>query len=142
MYIDTGGSLSLGMLVFFLMIRRPPRSTRTDTLFPYTTLFRSPANLGDEQFVDLAPVHVDDLEAPALVGECLALGRQMLQDRKRMARRGRIVAILAQLDVEPPGHLVGRHRSGEQQAAVVALDDDRLRRNSSVEGRRLSGVLG
>src|SRR3546814_7826092 len=28
---------------FFLMIRRPPRSTRTDTLFPYTTLFRSKA---------------------------------------------------------------------------------------------------
>src|SRR3546814_15255965 len=28
---------------FFLMIRRPPRSTRTDTLFPYTTLFRSMA---------------------------------------------------------------------------------------------------
>src|SRR3546814_3226206 len=27
---------------FFLRIRRPPRSTRTDTLFPYTTLFRSP----------------------------------------------------------------------------------------------------
>src|SRR3546814_960431 len=28
-------------MCFFLMIRRPPRSTRTDTLFPYTTLFRS-----------------------------------------------------------------------------------------------------
>src|SRR3546814_7374055 len=28
-------------LFFFLIIRRPPRSTRTDTLFPYTTLFRS-----------------------------------------------------------------------------------------------------
>src|SRR3546814_8867098 len=28
----------------FLMIRRPPRSTRTDTLFPYTTLFRSLRN--------------------------------------------------------------------------------------------------
>src|SRR3546814_15031226 len=27
--------------IFFLMIRRPPRSTRTDTLFPYTTLVRS-----------------------------------------------------------------------------------------------------
>src|SRR3546814_4594728 len=27
--------------IFLLMIRRPPRSTRTDTLFPYTTLFRS-----------------------------------------------------------------------------------------------------
>src|SRR3546814_18922635 len=31
----------LCMFCFFLMIRRPPRSTRTDTLFPYTTLFRS-----------------------------------------------------------------------------------------------------
>src|SRR3546814_12141948 len=33
------------MFFFFLMIRRPPRSTRTDTLFPYTTLFRSPPQL-------------------------------------------------------------------------------------------------
>src|SRR3546814_918435 len=33
--------LSLTSDFFFLMIRRPPRSTRTDTLFPYTTLFRS-----------------------------------------------------------------------------------------------------
>src|SRR3546814_11221446 len=32
--------------VFFLMIRRPPRSTRTDTLFPYTTLFRSATRSG------------------------------------------------------------------------------------------------
>src|SRR3546814_1090972 len=29
------------LFIFFLMIRRPPRYTRTDTLFPYTTLFRS-----------------------------------------------------------------------------------------------------
>src|SRR3546814_18635222 len=34
-------SLWLCSVFFFLMIRRPPRSTRTDTLFPYTTLFRS-----------------------------------------------------------------------------------------------------
>src|SRR3546814_7566653 len=33
----------LYFIFFFLMIRRPPRSTRTDTLFPYTTLFRSGA---------------------------------------------------------------------------------------------------
>src|SRR3546814_9326806 len=32
------------MSFFFLMIRRPPRSTSTDTLFPYTTLFRSRAH--------------------------------------------------------------------------------------------------
>src|SRR3546814_12079369 len=36
------GYYVLFWLFFFLMIRRPPRSTRTDTLFPYTTLFRSP----------------------------------------------------------------------------------------------------
>src|SRR3546814_19532041 len=30
--------------IFFLMILLPPRSTRTDTLFPYTTLFRSPTH--------------------------------------------------------------------------------------------------
>src|SRR3546814_3545156 len=40
--------------MFFLMIRRPPRSTRTDTLFPYTTLFRSqgygrPGGQSDDQ---------------------------------------------------------------------------------------------
>src|SRR3546814_4716512 len=34
-------------LIFLLMIRRPPRSTRTDTLFPYTTLFRSLATSED-----------------------------------------------------------------------------------------------
>src|SRR3546814_15307367 len=34
-------SYVLVSIIFFLMIRRPPRSTRTDTLFPYTTLFRS-----------------------------------------------------------------------------------------------------
>src|SRR3546814_2996921 len=38
-------------VVFFLMIRRPPRSTLTDTLFPYTTLFRS--------------LHVPDARRPA-----------------------------------------------------------------------------
>src|SRR3546814_11727329 len=33
--------MSSSLYCFFLMIRRPPRSTRTDTLVPYTTLFRS-----------------------------------------------------------------------------------------------------
>src|SRR3546814_10563619 len=36
----------LFLFFFFLMIRRPPRSTRTDTLFPYTTLFRSQGTFG------------------------------------------------------------------------------------------------
>src|SRR3546814_2024478 len=41
------------VLLFFLMIRRPPRSTRTDTLFPYTTLFRS-VIFGSQEAMDLS----------------------------------------------------------------------------------------
>src|SRR3546814_12648052 len=37
------------MWFWFIMIRRPPRSTRTDTLFPYTTLFRCKRPAGDPE---------------------------------------------------------------------------------------------
>src|SRR3546814_9414356 len=37
------------------MIRRPPRSTRTDTLFPYTTLFRSNDAVGNEHRAEGEP---------------------------------------------------------------------------------------
>src|SRR3546814_3876846 len=40
-YLSVRFFMFLFTFIFFLMIRRPPRSTRTDTLFPYTTLFRS-----------------------------------------------------------------------------------------------------
>src|SRR3546814_20036250 len=45
MYVVAYVFMYIGSFVFFvfLMIRRPPRSTRTYTLFPYTTLFRSPS---------------------------------------------------------------------------------------------------
>src|SRR3546814_5549441 len=52
------------------MIRRLPRSTRTDTLFPYTTLFRSDAPLLRSVLEVLAviqPFHVDDRRVAALV---------------------------------------------------------------------------
>src|SRR3546814_12938133 len=48
---------------FFLMIRRPPRSTRTDTLFPYTTLFRSCGGGGGSH--DKGTVQVSLTDAPA-----------------------------------------------------------------------------
>src|SRR3546814_3350102 len=43
-------------MFFFLMIRRPPRSTRTDTLFPYSTLFRSPQEAVDGRDVKEAVI--------------------------------------------------------------------------------------
>src|SRR3546814_4598771 len=47
------------------MIRRPPRSTRTDTLFPYTTLFRSfPPQMRKRQWVIPNPAHLPDEAKP------------------------------------------------------------------------------
>src|SRR3546814_13891397 len=51
---------------FFLMIRRPPRSTRTDTLFPYTTLFRSSLRSPSE-----GRDHVEEPAKPALLARLL-----------------------------------------------------------------------
>src|SRR3546814_14944495 len=59
------------LFFFFLMIRRPPRSTRTATLFPYTTLFRSPVVLDlttqpDEfELYQQTSIQVEPLDATA-----------------------------------------------------------------------------
>src|SRR3546814_9272192 len=54
------------------MIRRPPRSTRTDTLFPYTTLFRS--DLDRHRFAVDAELAADSLAARDRLGARLAGG--------------------------------------------------------------------
>src|SRR3546814_20911872 len=55
------------VLFFFCMIRRPPRSTRTDTLFPYTTLFRSYASPRRQMLRGLATVALGGLLAACQV---------------------------------------------------------------------------
>src|SRR3546814_14837960 len=95
------------------MIRRPPRSTRTDTLFPYTTLFRShrfadtlePASLGvaegrigekgDARFVPHAPC--DLRRAFGDVGEHLR--RRPLVDR-RVGHEDRVMLVDEDVDTE------------------------------------------
>src|SRR3546814_5482681 len=57
---------------FFLRIRRPPRSTRTDTLFPYTTLFRS---IADPQNIELNRLH---LQYRGVAGSIVTVGRQRI----------------------------------------------------------------
>src|SRR3546814_20995263 len=79
--------VSLVYFFFFLMIRRPPRSTRTDTLFPYTTLFRS------------APVDIR-ISSGSLSSALMALGREAkvqivftpdsVEGRKSKGVRGRM----------------------------------------------------
>src|SRR3546814_888126 len=78
------------------MIRRPPRSTRTDTLFPYTTLFRSGERLFDERGENL------DMRARGDFGHHAAIGpvrrflpREAVRDDREVAahaRRGGFVA--------------------------------------------------
>src|SRR3546814_5528860 len=95
------------------MIRRPPRSTRTDTLFPYTTLFRSlvrhalqPAGLGQqlaggavqqlregqrEQFEDRSEEHTSELQSLMRISYavfCLKKKmKQTINQRKRLVRK-------------------------------------------------------
>src|SRR3546814_16881511 len=52
---------TLKYVIFFLMIPRPPRSTRTDTLFPYTTLFRSVGRALGAAFAGDIVADVDDV---------------------------------------------------------------------------------
>src|SRR3546814_4317107 len=75
------------------MIRRPPRSTRTDTLFPYTTLFRS----SGRRFGHQAAVH--------------ALGDGLAADRASSAR---------QLRARAPDRRFGRGRAAADQIAFLS----------------------
>src|SRR3546814_5660232 len=61
------------VFVFFLMMRRSPRSTRTDTLFPYTTLFRSRSGSTEHKWPNFIVGETYDS------GFCLSL---MLKDMK------------------------------------------------------------
>src|SRR3546814_3936896 len=101
------------------MIRRPPRSTRTDTLFPYTTLFRSDAAAGRQAFGQ---------HAPALTGHRRAADDRVdrhehvaTDDRAVHERRTRIVAA---------ADLYARRRR-RQQRAGDAVDRKSTRLNSS-----------
>src|SRR3546814_2652950 len=86
------------------MIRRPPRSTRTDTLFPYTTLFRSFAASAVEEVLEvdegrvvarqLAQWPATDLAAFGVVGverdrQVLLAGRHRRRQRQRAEARAR-----------------------------------------------------
>src|SRR3546814_18005894 len=63
----------------FLMIRRPPRSTRTDTLFPYTTLFRSQRQ---------RPAHAVERETLPELGHEQHPQRAWMAEHLRIIRRG------------------------------------------------------
>src|SRR3546814_10189160 len=79
-------ALCVHLSVFFLMIRRPPRSTRTDTLFPYTTLFRS----WSERVEGRAVLHsvLVELQPELRIWDALSRGRRLtvVTDVRRLDR--------------------------------------------------------
>src|SRR3546814_16368087 len=116
---------------FFLMIRRPPRSTRTDTLFPYTTLFRSvrpPAPCGFHRSRYCPPKDRGSIPASALHDS--APSAQILPpDRPRpTCRRKRTDQPWPATDRSAPFHMEFRRRTRCQAAASD--------RKSIVKGRR------
>src|SRR3546814_18133652 len=108
------------LLFIFLMIRRPPRSTRTYTLFPYTTLFRSIRETGAKGAVLVA---VDD-------GEVASVERIEL-DVIRWVRLG---VNCAEARLDEVGDLLrsalvglhGAHASGRPLIARVTLCGDKV----------------
>src|SRR3546814_14135134 len=109
------------------MIRRPPRSTRTDTLFPYTTRFRSPTveiELGFERAADVAGLaKAVRLAFEGHVGNRASLSAECRDHRLGLVRRHD--AILRSLEED---------RRAAQPVGMVA------RRSLGIE--RLGGELG
>src|SRR3546814_14609041 len=112
------------------MIRVPPRSTRTDTLFPYTTLFRS-ALLGSA--VGLVP----DLTEQLALGDHLSLSLGQVGEEVELL--GGQLQLLAGEDRSAGGHVDAEladphglvdHRAGSSQhrtdASLALLDGERL----------------
>src|SRR3546814_14358614 len=113
-------------ILFFLMIRRPPRSTRTDTLFPYTTLFRS------EAAGKIAAVERDRI-VPMTLSAC-DLAHQLGEDDEleRRADRERPIG----LDRGDRGR-VGGIESGEDEAGLAR---QRTGRGGDLGDRCLAGL--
>src|SRR3546814_16939415 len=125
---------------FFLMIRRPPRSTRTDTLFPYTTLFRS--YFGGMDFsrgkVLLPPETAPDprFNRPGSGLYAAARGdNEPWQSQSALSRP-------LPLDTQPPPGVPrfdGPLKIPDSNGRVVKVSQFALDRKSGVEGKRGCG---
>src|SRR3546814_19707169 len=92
------------VMFFFLMIRRPPRSTRTDTLFPYTTLFRSECAFLNDR-VEVVAHHRH--RGAGIEGIDRAAGERGLE---RVGVDGDVMAYLLQRVAHAVGHDHRAHR--------------------------------
>src|SRR3546814_6594998 len=139
------------------MIRRPPRSTRTDTLFPYTTLFRSqPLRLilGDQRVDQLVHLPLDDLgqaverQVDPVVGHAPlreiigadAFGAVARPDHRLARRRLGAVDLFALEIVEPRAQHLHRLGAILVLATLLLLDHDEPARDMR-DADRAAGLV-
>src|SRR3546814_1387463 len=117
------------------MIRRPPRSTRTDTLFPYTPLFRSHADLDDpvdprpiaaHRLADLRDQHQRAAARGVIAGRLVHVGAEPAGDDLSVAKR-QLPADVQQPALFDDGH-IGGDRRGRSEEHTTKLQS--LMRNS------------
>src|SRR3546814_301537 len=149
------------LILFFLMIRRPPSSTRTDTLFPYPTLFRSAAcrqaprqadqerghafvgGPGAGQQRGASNVAAQQLEQGLLQPRHLGRQHRDLREREpaqhRRVQRDRIAWVVVAGNRVEADHLAGQVEA-EHVLAAVAVDAVGLDRAGAHRGDRLERV--
>src|SRR3546814_15671583 len=125
------------------MIRRPPRSTRTDTLFPYTTLFRSvspvlqiyaPVKLLANQLENLfdSPVRFREVDA-ACANPLLAIPQSMICDFEiQVGNLGRASRCREYLGYEQPGLYTARISRDDSD---IGAREQQLASEHTVKGR-------
>src|SRR3546814_8660252 len=116
------------------MIRRPPRSTRTDTLFPYTTLFRSlQISLGPDSHAEVkriisrklkgqpkwALVGGPPCQAYSIVGRSRMMGDPDFEEDERHTLYLEYLKII--IDHQPPVFVMGIVRSEEHTSELQSL---------------------
>src|SRR6187200_1248750 len=132
-YHNNPDVIASGYLFFFLMIRRPPRSTLCQTLFPYTTLFRS-SNSPKGMVLDCVPVIPPDLRPMVQLDG----GRFATSDLNDLYRRviNRNNRLKRLLDLGAPEIIVNNEKRMLQEAVDSLFDNGRRGRPVTGPGNR------
>src|SRR3546814_17334672 len=107
------------------MIRRPPRSTRTDTLFPYTTLFRSCGSLRASLRANAYDAHHSGVH----MVEKVAVERPIAE------------RVGGEIEGRDPARLDQHRMLARRAIALARHQPDKIDRKSVVQGKRVSGSV-